>query len=112
MQLRVFYIDAAGDRRNAPYAQALGKKHRDTERYLFPSGGIQFDHASCSVFSIQDLNNLTKLSLDEKKTLATEAIPNGLPAALAPAFIKKIQPFLSWQRPLLLPHLLNHWPLV
>ena len=91
VQLRVFYIDAAGDRRNAPYAQALGKKHRDTERYLFPSGGIQFDHASCSVFSIQDLNNLTKLSLDEKKTLATEAIPNGLPAALAPAFIKNIQ---------------------
>jgi len=59
-QVRLFLIDAAGDERNIPYANSLlsSAKHNEFRTVI---GGIQHDPVSCSIFSIQHLNNLFNL---------------------------------------------------
>lgn len=90
-RLRLFYIDAIGDPKNHAYASSFQQTNPGAEAYMFTGGGIQFDHSSCAIFSLQHLNNLSNRSLEERATLATTPGKLKEPFALAPVFLKNIQ---------------------
>jgi hypothetical protein len=82
-KVRMFYIDAAGDTRNLPFVSSLGDSLSVKEGdLLIKEGGLQFDHSSCSTFSIQHLNTLFS-SMAARDSMGEELID--------PALMKHIQ---------------------
>lgn len=88
-KVRIFFIDAAGDYKNISTAGKYGSSLNAEEHMVFQTGA-QTDSFSCSIFSIQDLNSMSKLSQEE---LISSTMNNseGDPINLNPRFMKNSQ---------------------
>lgn len=88
-KVRTFFIDAAGDYKNISTALQYGSSLNAEEHMVFRTGA-QKDSFSCSIFSIQDLNSMSKLSQEE---LISSTMNNSKsdPINLNPRFMKNSQ---------------------
>ena len=91
--IRVFSLDAAGDHTNF-------QKIRDLATYdwatrilnMYAGGGIQKSNYGCAIFSIQDLNTLSNMSIGQKdSSLRGNQFNNTILDPLDPRFFRNIQ---------------------
>lgn len=98
--VNLFYIDAAGDPSNVKYLNDLVgviRKFKAIKFYVFEAGGLQKDTTSCSIFSVQHLNNLSTHTDSEKKSIGAKKGAEALPKEMASVFLKNAQSLSSLQ---------------